>query len=440
MELRDLIVTPLLLIMIYGLAYMIRPYVTDRINIRYFFPALTVKVIGALAIGFIYQFYYNGGDTYNYHTHGSRHIWNAIMESPQGFNLIFGGDLKGLYEYYSRILFFNDPSSFFIIRIAAIFDLITFSSYSGTAVLFAVVSFIGMWMFFKAFYEQFPHLHKWIALAAFFIPSVFFWGSGLLKDTITLACVGAMMLALKRILIDKSFRISSMLLLLLSAYIIFSIKKYVLLCFLPAAILWIYLSNLYRVRSLVMRLLMIPFVLAVIAGSGYFAVLKVGESDERYALSKIPETARITAYDIGFYTGRGAGSSYSLGELDGTFGGMILKAPQAVNVALFRPYIWEARNQLMVISALECLLILLFTIYVLFVKRHVFLRMILDPNVIFCLTFSITFAFAVGISTYNFGTLSRYRIPMLPFYLMALALMFHYKKKERKFVELEETE
>lgn len=440
MELRDLIVTPLLLIMIYGLAYVIRPYVTDRINIRYFFPALTVKVIGALAIGFIYQFYYNGGDTYNYHTHGSRHIWNAIMESPQGFNLIFGGDLKGLYEYYSRILFFNDPSSFFIIRIAAIFDLITFSSYSGTAVLFAVVSFIGMWMFFKAFYEQFPHLHKWIALAAFFIPSVFFWGSGLLKDTITLACVGAMMLALKRILIDKSFRISSILLLVLSAYIIFSIKKYVLLCFLPAAILWIYLSNLYRVRSLVMRLLMIPFALAVIAGSGYFAVLKVGESDERYALSKIPETARITAYDIGFYTGRGAGSSYSLGELDGTFGGMILKAPQAVNVALFRPYIWEARNQLMVISALECLLILLFTIYVLFVKRHVFLRMILDPNVIFCLTFSITFAFAVGISTYNFGTLSRYRIPMLPFYVMALALMFHYKKKERKFVELEETE
>jgi hypothetical protein len=241
-------------------------------------------------------------------------------------------------------------------------------------------------------------------------------------------------------LIDKDIKISSLLLLIISAYLIFSIKKYVLLCFLPAAILWIYLSNLYRVRSLAMRLLMMPFVVLVIAGSGYFAVLKVGESDERYALSKIPETARITAYDIGFYTGRGAGSAYSLGELDGTFSGMLLKAPQAVNVAIFRPYLWEVRNALMAISAVECFVLFIFTLYVLVVKRHVFFKMILDPNVIFCLTFSLTFAFAVGISTYNFGTLSRYRIPMLPFYVMALALMFHYEKRERKFAELEDTE
>jgi hypothetical protein len=440
MELRDLVVTPLLLIIIYILAYVIRPYVTDRINIRYYFPALTVKIVGALAIGILYQFYYDGGDTFNYHTHGSRHIWNAIMDTSQGFNLIFGGDVKGLYEYYSQIAFFTDPSSYFIVRIAALFDLITFSSYSATALLFAVISFIGMWMFFKAFYEQFPHLHRWIAMAAFFIPSVFFWGSGLLKDTVTLACVGIMMLALKRILIDKRFNLSTVALLLLSAYAIFSIKKYILLCFLPAAILWIYLSNLYRIRSLTARLLMIPFVLVIMVGSGYVAVLKVGEGDKRYELSKLPETARITAYDIGFYSGRGAGSSYSLGELDGTFSGMILKAPQAVNVSLFRPYVWEVRNPLMAISALECFALLLFTIYVIFIKRHVFMRMILDPNVIFCLTFSLTFAFAVGISTYNFGTLSRYRIPMLPFYVMALALMFHYKKKERKFPELEDTE
>ncbi len=440
MELRDLVVTPLLLILIYGVAYIVRPWVTDSVNWRYFFPALTVKVVGALAIGFIYQFYYRGGDTYNYHTHGSRHIWEAIMDSPQGLNLIFGGDVSGLYEYYSKISFYSDPASFFIVRIAAIFDLITFSSYSATALLFALVSFVGMWMFFKAFYEQFPHLHRLIALAAFFIPSVFFWGSGLLKDTITLACVGAMMLSMKRMLIDKNFKAGSIILFLISAYALFSIKKYILLCFLPAALLWIYLSNLYRIRSLVMRLLLVPFIIAIIISSGYWAVLKIGENDERYALSKIPETARITAYDIGFYTGRGAGSSYSLGELDGTFSGMISKAPQAVNVALFRPYLWEIKNVLMAISALECFVLLWFTLYVMFIRRHMLFSMLLDPNVIFCLVFSLTFAFAVGISTYNFGTLSRYRIPMLPFYLMALVLMFDYSKSERKLDELEATE
>ena len=94
----------------------------------------------------------------------------------------------------------------------------------------------------------------------------------------------------------------------------------------------------------------------------------------------------------------------------------------------------------MVISALECFVQLLFTLYVIFVRRNVFFKMLLDPNVIFCLVFSLTFAFAVGVSTYNFGTLSRYRIPLLPFYVMALALMFDYSKSERKRAVLEETE
>jgi hypothetical protein len=440
MELRDLAITPVLLIIIYALAYVVRPYVTDPVNRRYFFPALTVKIIGALAIGFIYQFYYKGGDTYNYHTYGSRLIWEAIMDSPKGFNLIFGGDVSGLYPYYSKIAFYQDPASYFVVRLAAIGDLITFSSYSGTAVLFAVMSFVGMWLFFKAFYEQFPHLHKWIALSAFFIPSVFFWGSGLLKDTVTLAGVGVMTYTLKRMLIDHEFRIGSILIFLLTAYVIFSVKKYILLCFLPAAILWVYLSNLSKIRSLVLRVLLVPFILLVIAGSGYWAVQRLGADDERYALSKIPQTVRITAYDIGFYTGRGAGSTYSLGELDGTFSGMITKAPQAINVALFRPYLWEIRNPLMVLAALESFALLAFTLYVLVRQRYVIGKLLSDPHIVFCLVFCITFAFAVGLSTYNFGTLSRYRIPLLPFYVMALSLMFHYSKSERKLEVLEETE
>ena len=78
MEARDLIVTPILLIVIAVLAYIIRPRVTDSVTRVYFFPALAVKIVGALAVGFIYQFYYDGGDTFNYHTHGSRHVWEAL--------------------------------------------------------------------------------------------------------------------------------------------------------------------------------------------------------------------------------------------------------------------------------------------------------------------------------------------------------------------------
>jgi hypothetical protein len=188
LELRDFIVTPIIILIVYTVAYILRNRITDEITRPYFFPALTVKILGALALGFIYQFYYSGGDTYNFHTYGSRHIWEAFMENPAtGFKLLFGDGSNeiGIYKYSSRIPFFHDRSSFTVIRIAAVFDLFTFSSYSATAVLFAVIGFIGLWMLFVTFYEVRPDLHRLIAIATLFIPSVVFWGSGLLKDTIT---------------------------------------------------------------------------------------------------------------------------------------------------------------------------------------------------------------------------------------------------------------
>lgn len=446
METRDLIVTPVIILLVYMVAYLIRPLVTDDINRGYFFPALTFKIIGAIALGFIYQFYYGGGDTYSYHTSGSRHIWDAIMDSPSdGIKLLFADGSnappKGTYRFASKIIFFQDTSSYFVVRVAALFDLITFSSYSGTAVLFAAFSFFGMWLFFLAFYDAYPYLHRWIAIAAFFIPSVFFWGSGLLKDTITLGCLAAMTYAVVKIFIHREINVKYILLMIVCMYVIYGVKKYILLCYLPAMLMWIFAGHFTRIRSMAVKIMLVPFVVSAIAGLGYFAVIKIGEDDPRYSLDKIAVTARVTAYDIGFYTGKDAGSGYSLGELDGTFTGMVKLAPQAVNVSLFRPYLWEVKNPLMLLSALESFAFLILTIYALYRSRKVLGRAAGDPTILFCFVFSLTFAFAVGISTFNFGTLTRYKIPLLPFYLMGLVLLLDYSSnRETNEEEVEITE
>lgn len=440
MELRDFLVTPIVLLLIYIIAYVVRPYVTDGLTRKYFIPALTVRLAGALLLGIIYQFYYSGGDTFNYHTHGSRIIWEAFLNNPSdGFALLFSsvGDQNHVaYRYSSQILFWGDPSSYFIVRLAAIFDLITFSTYSATAAFFAVVSFIGMWLFFNVFVRNFPHLERWIAFSILFIPSVIFWGSGILKDSIVLAFIGILTYAVKKLFIDRQVRILHVLLLLVSVVVIFEVKIYVLLCFLPAMLLWIYASAFYKIRSVVLKGLLIPFVFALIVVSGYFAVLKIGEDDKRYSIENLSKTARITAYDIGFYTGKNAGSGYSLGELDDSFTGMAVLAPAAINVSLFRPYLWEVKNPLMLMSALESFVLLVLTVYILFKKRMLFFRAFGDPNILFCMVLSITFAFAVGISTFNFGTLARYKIPLLPFYSMALILIYFYQRPESSEDEL----
>ena len=443
MELRDLIVTPLLLLVVIIAAHLVRPRVTNSVTRRYFFPALAVKIIGALAVGFIYQFHYGGGDTFNYQTHGRRHIWEAFMDSPtKAFRLLLtdGQTYNDVYKYASKIIFFPDPQSYAIVKIAAVFDLLTFSSYSSTAVLFALVSFVGMWMFFQTFYEQYPTLHKQLAIAAFFIPSVFFWGSGLLKDTITLACLGAATYQIYRIFIRKQFGFRHLMLLTLSFYGLYSIKIYILLTFLPATIIWVFLANLASIRTKVLKIMLAPFMLTAAITLGYFAMVKAGEDNSKYSLKKVAMTAKITAYDIGFYTGRDAGSGYALGELDGTLTSMFKLAPQAIVVSLFRPYLWEVKNPLMLLSALESLALLLICILIV-VKLNVRLASCIShPTVVFALIFSIVFAFAVGVSTFNFGTLVRYKIPLLPFFTVALIFIWDYSKRERKVSPFESTE
>jgi len=423
------------------IAYMVRPYLTDEINRRYFLPALTVKIFGALALGFIYQFYYGGGDTFNYHAHGSRHVWNAFMDSPEaGLKLLFGDKIQtGIYQYSSKISYYNDPQSFFIVRVASLFDLITFSSYTGTAVLFSLLSFVGAWAFFVTFYKRYPALNFQIALCSLFIPSVIFWGSGILKDTVVMAALGLATYSIDTIFIQRRWQWSLLFLLIFSIFIIFKIKLFILQAFIPAALCWVFYRQIVSTTSMMVRILTFPLIICLSMLLGYWSVVKIGEGDAKYSIDKIAKTASITAYDIGFYTGRDAGSGYSLGELDGTFGSMIQKAPQAVNVTLFRPYLWEVKNPLMLIFSLESFLLLVLFIYLLFsIRSHIF-SAFNNPDILFMIVYSIILAFAVGITSYNFGTLARYKIPLMPYFTLALVLIYH-ENKERKLSLLESTE
>jgi hypothetical protein len=441
-ELRDLIVTPLVIFMIYVVAYLIRPSVTNEVTRKYFLPALTVRILGALALGILYQFYYRGGDTLNYHVHGSRHVWEAFMESPtMGFKLLFarGQYGPGYWDYAEKIWYYRDQQSYFVIRIASVFDLFTFSSYSATAILFGVLAFIGGWMMFLTFYEKHPGAVKLLAFSCLFVPSVIFWGSGILKDTITVAFVGIGTYCISKIFIDKRINIIYIFFLLLSFFCIYSLKKYVLISFLAGVVVWISSAYFLKVGTPMVRVLLIPFFALFVGGATYLTVSKVVEDDPKYSLDKIAQTSMITAYDIRYGWGKDGGSGYSLGELDGSIGTMIKLAPKAVNVSLFRPYLWEVANPLMLMSAIESLFTLLITLYVIFKLRTKMIRY-LSSDVIFCLVFALIFAFGVGVSTYNFGTLARYKILLLPYYLMAMSLLYYYWNKDRKAEALEETE
>src|SRR5437763_598315 len=127
-------------------------------------------------------------------------------------------------------------------------------------------------------------------------------------------------------------------------------------------------------------------------------------------------------------------SSFSLGvEFDGSAGSLAKMAPAAIVATLYRPYLWESKKLSTLLSSIESLAMMLFTLFVL-IKAGPFTftgTVFKDPMTLFCFFFSILFALFVGATTLNFGTLVRYKIPCLPFYLIALFLIQEADKKKK---------
>lgn len=436
MELKDILLTPFYLVIIYIVAYQIRKKSTDKTTKKYFIPALTVKLIGAVALGLIYQFYYGGGDTFNYF-HDSKIIWNALIDSPYiGMKMLLSRGKE--FDYYTYLYtqqmhFYQDYASYTIVRLSAFIGFFTFHTYTISALIFAFLSFSGVWALFRAFTNIYPQLHKELAIAIFFLPSVFFWGSGLMKDTICMGALGWLFYGFYYGTIKKTKIFKSILIIIISMLALIIIKVYILLAFFPPALFWIFNENNARIKNKLLKIIAKPAFFTVGILAAYFGATRLTEGDVRYDLSKIGERTKINSEYLYAVSVLENGSAYSIGKFDGSLGSIIAVAPQAVNVALFRPYLWEVRNPVMLLSALEATVFLLLTIY-LFVRTGIgnSLRLIaLEPLLTFCFIFCIIMAFAVGVNSFNFGTLVRYKIPLMPFYLGALYIMRFLTDKKR---------
>lgn len=399
---------------------------------KYFIYGLGLKIVGAIFIGLIYQYYYGGGDT-SYYFYHSKIINSAFSESATKWvNLILHipSSYDGEYfNYISRMEWYNDRGSYMVCCIAAFFNVFTLNTFLPTSVLFAFLSFSGVWAMFRTFVKQYPHLTKHIAMATLFIPSCFIWGSGIFKDTICMFALGWMLYSCFQLLIERNMSFLNILLLVMSFYILLVVKVYILISFLPAVALWILFFYSHKIKPIVVRFFAksIVMVLAfVLFGSVYSYY---GASLGRYSLDNIAKTSLITRDWIAYSSGD-QGSAYDLGDFEPSLKGLLSKFPQAVNVTLFRPYLWEASKSLVFLNALESFLILLLTLKIIISvgPAKIWKTISSDPNIQFCLIFSIVFAFSVGISTYNFGSLSRYKIPCIPLYIMALVLIY-YKNK-----------
>jgi hypothetical protein len=205
-----------------------------------------------------------------------------------------------------------------------------------------MASFMGSWKLYSLLAEIYPGVKKKIAIACFYIPSIIFWGSGLLKDPLSFAGLSFVIYTCYRMFVQYKFSIKRLVVLVVSSIIILQIKPYIFLSVLPGLALLILFSYLKKINLPFIKTMMMPFLLVVFGVFTYLMADSLKKQMGKYALENLTTTMQqFQEWHFSEKELYGA-SVYSLGDLDYSTFGILKKFPLAVNVTFFRPYIWES--------------------------------------------------------------------------------------------------
>lgn len=438
MSIFDLILFPFYLLVFYLFFASRRNRYDDELLKKYHKQGFWIKVIGTIAFT-IFNVYLSPGDSFGlYHNEGAN-IYHLILRDFSNIKLLFSkGEnfdeslLKNIYNAG----YFKAENNYLVTRMVALFSFFTFGKYLLTNLVFSMIAFTGIWKLYKFFYAQYPHLHKKLAIAILYLPTFVFWSSGILKDTICIAALGWITYAIYELFYWNKHLFKNSFILLIFGYLLVILKVYILISYVPFFMLFIIMKNVQTVNSKFVKYLLAP-VLILMSLVGFSKVLSsFGDELGQYAVKDITKSIKTynKAWDQQAKDGIGD-SNFSLGiEYDGSISGLIKLIPAATTATLFRPFIWESRKPSTLLSSIESLLMMLFTIYIIWKAKPIpFFQIILkDPLIFYCFIFSVVFALFVGATTRNFGTLVRYKIPCMPFYVISLFLI--YEKVKLKVV------
>ena len=442
--LNDFIFPPIFIYICYVIVRNVaNKYYKGTVHYNYLMTAFKVKIISSFLFVLIFVFYYKGGDTFAYLVNVLQ-LKDFVLKDPTGtYNMLFHPhSFEAHYVMDSYMLaggsYLTDDSSRIVILISFFLSYLCMTSYVTLCLMYSMFCMLGCWKLYITFVDIYPNLHKEIAISCLFIPSVCFWGGGQLKDPVCIGFVGLYCNAVYEGLIKRRNLFKNILLIIISVYSIVQIKVYIILAFAPATGFWIFSRYRYTIKSPFIKAVIGPVMMVLGGGLSILMLTQMGKVAERYSFDQMMRTAQDTQnWLITSSKMVGSTSFYTLGDIDFTLTGMLKVFPSAVNVSLFRPYFWEAKKPILFLSSAEGMVFFLLTVRQIF-KAGFFgtLRQIADnPEVQFCLIFSVIFAFAVGFTSFNFGALARYKIPFMPFYLLALFILSDSNKDSKKSIQ-----
>ncbi len=410
-----------------------------RIQMLYF-RAFYFKIICVFAFTLLTEFYFKGGDTSLYYQ-ATKDLRAAVADNPDNLwvalssqKLTYKSPLFDFFYYdgYAHDITYNymfSAANFMSPKLALLPSYLFGNSYLCLNMMFAFFALGGTIRLFKTFYHFYPKLYREIALACLFLPSVCYWSSGLLKDPICLGAVGYITYAFLNLFVKKQKYIISIAWIIACGLLLYFIKIYILLVLVLSLLVWQFAEFNKLIENKTLRSI---FAIMTFAGSVAVSILMLNyftsmEAGQQYQLDKIMGQAehQREMYALVAQQAPGSDSHFKINTSN-----PVIMVLEGISATFYRPFIWEINSPIMLLAAFESSIFLFLTLFLMYRKgvKNFFKLSFSEPRILMCFVFAFVFAIAVGISSANFGALSRYKIPCMPFYLVMLMLLYQKTK------------
>jgi hypothetical protein len=387
-------------------------YLASRLNRKnpalrkVFWLGLAVKIAAGILVGVIYSYYYEAGDTFYFFNDGVILAKYARMDFMTYLKFLWCGD-----DSFSvwQGLTFKTPRALFFTKIVSLANLVTADNYWMTSAYFSLISFYFSWKLVVRLIRYFPAYQTAALFSFLFFPSVVFWGSGVLKESIALASICFIAYGFIVLWMKDRLPVMEWILLAMSIWILWTLKYYY------AAILIPVLCTSFLMRFVLIPLFRIDRPLIQV-GSWLFVFLM-----PLFLMTFVRSnfhidnffTLVVKSYE-GFLELSRPGGAIHYDNLASNGLSFIVNAPWALFSGLFRPFISESTNIFQAMISVENLVIFILMVTALRNLKEGWL----SPNrllIVSILVYSSLLCVFLALSVPNFGSLSRYRIGFLPF-------------------------
>jgi hypothetical protein len=317
-------------------------------------------------------------------------------------------------------------SNYFLTRICTLLYPFSFGRYLIINFWFAFISAIAHFKLYTTLTKIYPKVNPAHLFYIFLLPMLLFYTSPIYKETLGLTFLCFIIVCAyniyKKINITRNF--ISLAVLFLFLYLIKSYVFYAIIVSAALAYLFKLLSVLFSKGILVkfFALIIVALIIAI--------VFKSAPLLEPYLLTMVD----ISNFNQHIYNLEpGEGSSFEFGEIETSVKGLVSKIPFGLYTCYFRPHLWEINKPILLASALESFLSFLLILYCLVFNRKAIATVYKsDFFTRLIVIYIIALGIIIGLTTFNFGTLVRYKAMSTIFLWLFIVLLINSKKKLQK--------